>query len=469
MDADHVKIELKNIFNKQRAAFYNSCFPTLTQRINLLNRLQLLLLTHKEAMVEVLSQDFGQRARYETVLEIFSILQEIKYAKRHLKTWMKERKKTVSFWYQFAYAKLMPQPLGVIGIIAAWNGPLNLTLSPLIGALAAGNRAMIKTSETAPMTANLLKKIVSEYFNEDEVAIIIGDSSVSNLFATLPFDHLLFTGSTHVARLILNAASLNLTPVTLELGGKSPVIIAKDVNLELAVKKIILVKLFNAGQVCLAPDYILLPKGQEETFLTISRKIVNTHYPCILQNADYTNIINAWHMERLQAYLDDARAKGAEIIPLANEDKLRSEKKFIPVAILGVKPTMRIMQEEIFGPLLPLISYEHIQNAIDYINARDKPLGLYYFGRNKNEANYVLKNTYSGGATVNDVGLHFCQTNLPFGGVGASGMGHYHGEYGFQTFSKLKPVCYQRRWNFIPLFYPPYGKLIKLLTKIMLR
>lgn len=462
---------LQHLFNQQRLAFYASPAPSLADRLDLLSRLHQLLITHREEFVAVISRDFGHRARYETLFEIFSIVEEIKYAKRHLKQWMKAKKCKVSIWYQFASTKLMPQPLGVIGIIAAWNGPLLLTLSPLIGALAAGNRAMIKASELAPLTGGVLKETLLKYFSEEEVAFITGDSHIGKEFASLPFDHLLFTGSSTVARSVLNTTSQNLTPVTLELGGKSPVIIAKAVNLKSAIKKIIIAKLFNAGQVCLAPDYIFLPQGFEKNFITIAKKMIKTYYPKIISNPDYTNIINAFHMERLQSYLDDAKAKGAEIIPLAEPDetKIRSGNKFMPLALLNAKPNMSIMQQEIFGPFLPIICYENITEVIAYINARPKPLGLYYFGRDKNEIETLLTNTYSGGVSINAIGLHFCQTHLPFGGVGASGMGHYHGEYGFNTFSKLKPIYYQHRLNFLPLFYPPYGKTINFLTKIMLR
>lgn len=462
---------LQHIFDKQRSAFYSAPFPSLTYRLDLLNRLHQLLITHQDEFVAVISRDFGHRARYETLFEIFSILEEIKYAKRHLKQWMKAKKHKVSIWYKFAYAKIMPQPLGVVGIIAAWNGPLILTLAPLIGILAAGNRAMIKTSELAPLTGDVLKETLGKYFSDEEVAFVTGDSHVGKAFASLPFDHLLFTGSSKIARSVLNSTSQHLTPVTLELGGKSPVIIAKDANLKSAVKKIIIAKLFNAGQVCLAPDYIFLPQGFEKEFINIAKKMVKKYYPKIITNPDYTNIINMPHMERLQIYLDDAKANGAEIIPLTEHDEseIRVGNKFMPVALLNTKPNMCIMQEEIFGPFLPIISYENITDVMGYINARPKPLGLYYFGWDKKEIDTLLAKTYSGGVSINAIALHFCQHNLPFGGVGASGMGHYHGEYGFNTFSKLKSIYYQHRLNFLPLFYPPYGRMINFLIKFMLR
>lgn len=469
MSPDISESHLLEIFNKLRTSFFRDSPPSYQKRIEHLKRLHTLLIKNQERLIAALISDFGHRNPHETRFEIFSVLEEIKYAKRHLKRWMKPRKRRVSIWFKFAYTKIIPQPLGVVGIIAPWNGPLALSLSPLVGVLAAGNKAMIKASELVPCTGKLLAELLLEYFADDPVILINGDAEIGKSFANLPFDHLLFTGSAKVARTIMRAASNNLTPVTLELGGKSPVIIGKNVDLENAVERIIFGKLANSGQICLAPDYVLLPKAVKTTFIKLAKKTVKKFYPEIENNPDYTNIINRNHYQRLQSYLEDAKDQGAKIIPLLDGVTISSSNKMAPMLVCNTTQTMQIMQAEIFGPFLPILIYDQIQEAVDYINARPKPLGIYYFGNDQREITNIINHTYSAGVSINSLALYFFQTNLPFGGVGESGMGHYHGEYGFNTFSKLKPIFYQRGFTFTSLLYPPHKKIIDWILRVMVR
>lgn len=411
---------------------------------------------NQQALVEAISADFGNRSADETLLaEIMPSLHGIRYARRHLRGWMKPSRRRVGLAFQPASARVIYQPLGVVGIIVPWNYPLYLAIGPLVGALAAGNRVMLKMSESTPATGALLQRLLAQVFPEDQVAVVLGDVEVGKAFARLPFDHLLFTGATHIGRDVMHAAADNLTPVTLELGGKSPAIVSATVPLADAAERIAFGKTLNAGQTCVAPDYVLVPRARLKGFVDAYREAVQRLYPSLADNPDYTAIINARQLTRLQDYLDDARAKGAQVVPLFTEAQQR---RMPHCLLLEVNEHMRVMHEEIFGPLLPIIPYDELDEALAYVNARPRPLALYYFGYDRPEQQQVLDSTHSGGVCLNDTLLHVAQDDLPFGGIGPSGMGHYHGREGFLTFSKAKSVFAKQRFNAARLVYPPYGK-----------
>jgi acyl-CoA reductase-like NAD-dependent aldehyde dehydrogenase len=350
-----------------------------------------------------------------------------------------------------------------------WNYPLFLAISPLAAALAAGNRVMLKMSEFTPRTGELLAELIARHFTADDVAVVLGDAAVGADFARLPFDHLLFTGSTKVGHDIMRMAADNLTPVTLELGGKSPVIVGPDYPLEKAAERIMVGKLLNAGQTCIAPDYVLLPAGREQEFVDAARTVVARCFPAMATTPDYTSIINERHYQRLQGYVSDAQERGARIEPLSMAAADATQRKLPPLALLDVNDDMRVMQDEIFGPLLPVLPYADLDAAISYVNRHPRPLALYYFGHDGAARDRVLNETVAGGVTVNDTILHIAQEELPFGGVGPSGMGQYHGIEGFRTFSKQKAVFYQSGLNGMALFNPPYGALFERLTKFLIR
>jgi coniferyl-aldehyde dehydrogenase len=425
---------------------------------------------HVEDFVAAIAGDFGQRSAHETrLLEVFPALEGMRHARKHLGGWMKPQRRPVSMWFKPASAQLIPQPLGVVGIIVPWNYPLLLAVSPLAAALAAGNRVMLKMSEFTPRTGQLLAELVARYFSRGEVVVCNGDAGVGAAFAALPFDHLLFTGSTAVGHHIMQAASANLTPVTLELGGKSPVIVGPEYSLERAAERIMVGKLLNAGQTCIAPDYVLVPAGREEAFVAAAQAVTAKLYPNIVGNPDFSSIVNARHFDRLSGLLADAETQGARILPLATGDLEPTQRRLPPQAILGATGSMRIMQEEIFGPLLPVLPYRTLDEALAYINARPRPLALYVFEHDRQRLDQVLQGTIAGGVTVNDTILHIAQEELPFGGVGPSGMGQYHGYEGFRTFSKLKPVFLQSRLNGMALFNPPYGPLFERMVRLLIR
>jgi coniferyl-aldehyde dehydrogenase len=382
---------------------------------------------------------------------------------------MKPQKKSASIWIRPARARIIPQPLGVVGIIVPWNYPLFLAISPLAAALAAGNRVMIKMSEFTPRTGELLAELVAKYFNAEDVSVVLGDASVGADFARLPFDHLLFTGSTKVGHDIMRMAADNLTPVTLELGGKSPAIVGPEYSMAKAAERITVGKLLNAGQTCIAPDYVLVPAGREQDFVDAARGVVAKCFPDMANTPDYTAIVNDRHYQRLQGYVADARERGAQIEPLSTALADDTRRKLPPLALLKVDDNMRVMQDEIFGPLLPILSYKDLDAAIAYVNQHPRPLALYYFGHDGAARDRVLNETVAGGVTINDTILHIAQEELPFGGVGPSGMGHYHGIEGFRTFSKQKAVFYQSWLNGMSLFNPPYGAMFERLTKFLIR
>ncbi len=460
--------QLESLFQRQREAFRANPMPSAAQRIQWLKSLRDLLFTEQDALIAAISQDFSNRAAGETLLaEIMPSLQGIHYANKRIRKWMKPSRRSVGMAFQPASAKVVYQPLGVVGVIVPWNYPLFLAIGPLVGALAAGNRVMIKMSESTPATAQLLQDLLARVFPEDLVAVVQGEAEVGVAFSRQPFDHLLFTGATSIGKHVMRAAAENLTPVTLELGGKSPAIVSADVPLADAAERIAFGKTMNAGQTCVAPDYVLVPEDRVDGFVEAYRQAVKGFYPQLTDNPDYTAIINERQLGRLKGYLSDAEAKGARLVPLFPEAHGR---RLPHTVVLGATDDMKLMQEEIFGPLLPIVPYRAIDDAFAYINDRPRPLALYYFGYGKAEQQRVLHETHSGGVCLNDTLLHVAQDDMPFGGIGPSGMGHYHGHEGFLTFSKAKAVFIKQRFNAARLIYPPYGKAIqKLVFKLFVR
>lgn len=459
---------LHALYASQRSAYDKLPMPDLEQRLQWLEALHEVIASHQQALVEAISADFGNRSADETLLaEVMPSLHGIRHAKRHLARWMKPSRRRVGLAFQPASARVLYQPLGVVGIIVPWNYPLYLAIGPLIGALAAGNRALLKMSESAPATGRLLRDLLGQVFAEHEVAVVLGDVETGKQFTRLPFDHLLFTGSTEVGRQVMQSAAANLTPVTLELGGKSPAIVAADVPLEQAAERIAFGKTLNAGQTCVAPDYVLVPQQRLEAFVEAYRLAVQRFFPQLTDNPDYTSIINERQLLRLEGYLADARARGALLLPLFDEGQGRRLPHHI---LLDLNDDMQVMQDEIFGPLLPVLPYASLDEAIAYVNARPRPLALYFFGYDRAEQQQVLERTHSGGVCLNDTLLHVAQDDLPFGGIGASGMGHYHGHEGFLTFSKAKAVFSKPRFNAARLIYPPYGgRLQRLIRQLFVR
>ncbi|MGA8135192.1 MAG: coniferyl aldehyde dehydrogenase [Pseudomonas gingeri] len=460
--------QLQRQFQAQRQAYAAHPMPPAEQRRQWLDSLSQLLSDERQALIDAISQDFGNRSADETLLgELMPSLHGIQHARRHLKGWMKPSRRRVGLAFQPASAKVVYQPLGVVGVIVPWNYPLFLSVGPLVGALAAGNRVMLKLSESTPATGLLLKELLGRVFPEDQVCVVLGEAEIGMAFSKLPFDHLLFTGATSIGRHVMRAAAENLTPVTLELGGKSPAIVSQDVPLKDAAERIAFGKTLNAGQTCVAPDYVLVPEDRVGAFVEAYRQAVRGFYPTLVDNPDYTSIINDRQLTRLNGYLSDATSKGALLIPLFDQGQGRRMGHSL---LLNVSDEMTLMQDEIFGPLLPIVPYKGLDEAFAYINNRPRPLALYYFGYNKAEQQRVLDETHSGGVCLNDTLLHVPQEDLPFGGIGPSGMGHYHGHEGFLTFSKAKGVLTKQRFNAARLIYPPYGKSIqKLIQKLFVR
>ena len=456
--------ELDRLFALQRAAFARERYPTFAVRRDRLARLKSLVTENEARFAAAVDRDFGDRSEHETRLaELYIVAAEIADAQASLGRWMRSTRVATPLHLLPGRARIERQPLGVAGIISPWNYPVQLALAPALGALAAGNRVLLKPSELTPATSDLLRELVAARFAEDEFAVVLGDAEVGQAFSRLPFDHLFFTGSTAVGTHVARAAAENLTPVTLELGGKSPALFAPDADLALCAPRLMAGKLLNAGQTCIAPDYALVPGNRVDAFVAMVTAAAAKLYPSCASNADYTAIINERHYQRLTALLDDARGKGATIITLnpGNEAPDPASRKLLPTLILGVDDTMAVMREEVFGPLLPIETYATLDDAVAKINGRPHPLAFYYFGRSGKQCGKVLRHTLAGGVTVNDTLWHFAHKNLPFGGVGASGTGAYHGEASFLTFTHCKPVFVQPRFAAAKLLYPPYGKLFE--------
>lgn len=464
---------MRETLDRQRAAFMAELPVPAAVRKDRLKRAAAMIRDHADAFCDALSEDFGHRSRDQTMMtDIAASVGPIRHAIKHLDRWLRPERRPVTFplgllggkgWVEY-------QPKGVVGVIAPWNFPIQLVMAPLANILAAGNRAMVKSSEYTPRTAALFEEVGPQFFAEDELAFFSGGPEVGKAFAELPFDHLLFTGATGIGRHILHAAADNLTPVTLELGGKSPVIVGKGADIRRTTERVALGKMMNAGQICLAPDYMLVPDEQEQAVVDGLKSAVAAMYPTLLANPDYTSIVNDRHHQRLSDWLDDARAKGAtvETVNPAGEDFAASNSRKMPLHIVrNATDDMTVMQEEIFGPILPVRRYSGIDSAIDEVNRRDRPLGLYYFGNDERERRQVLDRTISGGVTINDVIFHIAQEELPFGGIGPSGMGAYHGSDGFRTFSHARAIYRQPRINVAKLagMMPPYGKAARATVK----
>ena len=426
--------------------------------------------------MDAISQDFGHRSPSETLMaEVLPSLLMVGSALDNLKAWMRPEKRGTSLLFWPARNQVHRQPKGVVLIISPWNYPLQLSVGPLAAALAAGNRVIIKPSELTPATSALLKQRLEEGLGADRVTVALGGPEVAEGLCRLPFDHILFTGSTAVGRKVMAAAAQNLVPVTLELGGKSPAIVHADCNLPSAVERIVRGKLLNAGQTCIAPDYALVPRGRVEEFLRLFQETTARFYPRILDNPDYTAIINSRHYERLERLVEDARAKGARIETADPAGELAGAigsprtRKIAPTAIADVTDAMAVTRDEIFGPLLPIIAYDRLEEAVAYVNARPRPLALYYFDSDRSRIRHVLQTTVSGGATINDTVYHFAQEDLPFGGIGASGMGSYHGRDGFNTFSHAKGTFLQSRLTPTSLTTPPYDAWFQRMIRFLIR
>ena len=421
---------------------------------------------NQKKLCDAVNKDFGHRAKEETqVLEIISTIESIQYTLKHLQSWMMIKNAKLPWWFRFGSAKVLHQPVGIVGIIVPWNYPIHLALEPMIAALASGNRVMIKMSSLTPNTSSALEKLLSEVFSMQEVQVVAGGGSVNEEFITLPFDHLFFTGSNEIGKKIFSKLSKNLTPMTLELGGKSPVLIADNFPIDVAVDRIMAGKLVNGGQTCIAPDYVLLQKASSSLFVDFAKSFVKKSYPNISSNVNYTSIINAERFKRLHDLLHDAESHGAQIVPLCEAKDAAEKNKFIPHIVLNVSDKMKLMQEEIFGPILPVLTYENFQEAIEYVRTKPAPLALYIFDENNRRANDIIEKIPSGGVTVNDTMLHAGSPSLPFGGIGQSGMGKYHGKAGFDLFTHYRSVFYQSSINLLGFARPPFGKLIKRFIK----
>ena len=467
MDTPVSTLDLHATLARLRAAHLAQA-PDYAQRMDDLARLRAAYQPRVEEFAQAMSADFGRRSRHESLLsDGMTVLGEIDHLRRHLRGWMRAKRAAADWLFLPARTEIRYQPLGVVGVIAPWNYPVNLALKPLAAAVAAGNHVMLKPSEHTPRTAQLLQDLLAKVFPENRVVTVLGGPDVAAAFAALPFDHLFFTGSTAVGRKVMAAAAPNLTPVTLELGGKSPVIVAPDYPLARAVDRIAAGKFLNAGQTCIAPDYVLLPRASIPDFVAGMKKYISQRYPDLAANADYSSIVNAGQYARLQSYLDQAQAAGAKVIELAPGDP--GQRVLPPTLVLDAREDLALLQEEIFGPILPLVAVESVDAAIDYINARPRPLSLYHFDNDKLRTQRVLERTTAGGVSINDTVLHFAQSDLPFGGVGPSGMGHYHGREGFLAFSKQKPVLYQARWTSMKLMRPPYRGIADFLVKFLTR
>ncbi|GAB4576342.1 MAG: coniferyl aldehyde dehydrogenase [Rhodothalassiaceae bacterium] len=458
----------------QKKAFLEELPVSLATRRDRLSRAIALLVDRKDELVEAMDADFSGRPKLMSLFtDIASSVKALKFARKHVKTWMKPERRRLEFPLSLlgARGQVEYQPKGVVGLISPWNFPVNLTFGPLAGILAAGNRVMIKPSEITPATSDLMARLIGEYFDRNEIATVTGGPEIGQAFSALPFDHLLFTGATSVGRHVMRAAAENLTPVTLELGGKSPVIVSRSADLARMAERVIAGKMMNAGQICLAPDYILAPRDRlsevREALMAAALRL----YPTAVGHDDYAAIVNRRHRDRLLDLLKDARAKGArvtEVTPQSDD----AEGSRMPLHIVeDADETMRVMQDEIFGPILPLLPYDGIDDAIAFINAHDRPLGLYWFGTDRAEMRQILDRTVSGGVTVNDVVWHVAHEDLPFGGIGPSGMGAYHGREGFLTFSHAKSVYRQTGFDLMRLAgaLPPYGDKLRKTLKLQIR
>jgi coniferyl-aldehyde dehydrogenase len=467
--AQHDPQEMAAVFELQKAAFQSASFASYQTRMNNLKKLYKVIDENSETLSEALNKDFGCRSKSESeVAEIIGCLSSIRYLMKNLKSFMKPKKRATSIWFLPAKNQVILQPLGVIGVMAPWNYSLHLTIAPMAAALAAGNTVMAKMSELTPHTCATLKTLLERHFKQDTVAVFGGEVAAAQQFSNLPFNHLLFTGSTAVGKMIAKAAANNLTPVTLELSGKSPVVIGKDYDVTEAAKRIMWGKTFNAGQTCVAPDYVLLPKEKLLEFVRAARAAVNQYYPQGIDHCDYTSVINHQHYLRLNNLLDDAEQQGIEVLPLA--EPIHKDNKVAPTLVLQPNDQCKIYNDELFGPLLPIFTYDNLDHAIEQIKPHSDPLALYVFSQHQDERNYIAQRISAGSVAINDTLLQYIQNDLPFGGVGNSGLGKYHGIEGFQTFSNSQAQFIQRglgKFTSIKLLYPPYTGFSRFMMKLL--
>ena len=473
-----IETQMQAVLEAQRADYLNEGMVSAETRIDRIDRAIDVLIRYQAQLVEALNADFSCRPREVSLLtDVGAGIAPMKHARKHLRKWMKAEKRPTMFPLTLlgARSRVEYQPLGVVGLIAPWNFPVNMVFSPLAQVLAAGNRSMIKPSEFTPATSAVMADMVKEAYNTNEVAIFPGGPEVGQAFSGLAFDHMIFTGATSIARHIMTAAARNLVPVTLELGGKSPVIISRSADIQKTLARIMMGKTLNAGQICLAPDYLLVPEEKLNEVIDAAQQAVSSMYPTLLDNEQYTSMINERHFQRLNGYLAEAEERGQKVIPInpAGEDfsQQQGTHKIPPTLIPEPADDLKVMEEELFGPLLPIRTYQNFEETIDYINSKPRPLAAYYFGEDKQEETAVLKRTTSGGVCVNDVIMHVMQEELPFGGVGPSGMGAYHGYKGFQTFSHAKSIYRQPGVNIAKLggMLPPYGKATESTIKMQLK
>lgn len=468
MTTSEIATEMLVHLEAQKRAHMSEGAPSYSERVKRLDTAIKLLVDHQDEFCDAIAADFGHRSKDQSAFtDLVTSVSALKDAKKHLRKWMAPEKRGIEFPFGLLGAKneVQYQPKGVVGIVAPWNFPVFMVFGPLAGIFGAGNRVMIKPSEFTPKTSALMAELVAKYFDPEVARVFTGEAEVAADFTALPFDHIIFTGSTAIGRHVMAAAAKNLTPVTLELGGKSPTFVGNSADMQKAANRIMHGKVLNAGQICTAPDWLLLPEGKEQEFVAASRTAVSTMFPDGMKhNDDYTSIINQRHYDRLSGLVEDARSKGAEVVEINpnNEDFTQQpHHKMPPHLILNPTDDMKVMQEEIFGPILPIKTYKQTEEAIADINARPRPLALYYFGEDKDEQKQVLNNTTSGGATINDTLFHAAQETLPFGGVGPSGMGSYHGIDGFRTFSHAKGVLRQTGLEVIKMLRPPYGETFR--------
>jgi coniferyl-aldehyde dehydrogenase len=465
-------VDLHSVLSMQRMAFLRDGPPSVEQRRSDLEKLRRAIVDRRDDLAAAIDTDFGHRSRQETIaLELAPLVEGIRYLRHNVARFVRPQRRGVALHFLPGSARVHYQPLGVIGIISPWNYPVGLALMPLATALAAGNRAMVKPSELTPATAELMAQILGDLFPREQVAVVTGDMEVGKAFAALPFDHLLFTGSTSVGRSVMRAASDGLVPVTLELGGKSPAIIEAGSSLDIAARRIAFGKLGNAGQTCIAPDFALVAEQEVEAFVAAYGREVGKLYPDIATNPDYTSIINDHHFARLHGLLDDARAKGARIVEIGagGAGHWTHTRTMLPTLVLDATDEMGVMKEEIFGPILPVVPYHSLEEAVATVNARPRPLALYFLGPDGPGRRLVLERTTSGNVTINDTLLHFGVDDLPFGGVGASGIGAYHGPEGFRAMSHAKGVFTQAGVNGTDLIRPPYGKVFDYVARYFMR
>lgn len=476
--AEYSRSAMQQVLDSQRADWLKEGVVSAAVRNDRLERAVNILTSHSDRLVEAMRSDFGHRSEHQSLFtDIAASIGPLRHAQKHLSRWMRpEKRKAGPFPLNLlgAKARIDYQPLGVVGVISPWNFPVNLTFTPLAGILAAGNRCMIKPSEFTPATSAAMAELIAGAFDPNEIAVITGGPQTGADFTTLAFDHLLFTGATSIAKHVMRAAAENLVPVTLELGGKSPVVVGRSSDIEKTADAIMAGKMMNAGQICLAPDYVFVPEESVDAFVGAAERSVAKMFPTLLDNPDYTSVVNQKHFERLNGYIEEAQNSGAKVVEInpANEDfRQQPHHKIAPTLIVDPDEQLGVMQDEIFGPVMPIKSYKKVEDTIEYVNEHPRPLGLYYFGSDDEEQSAVLDRTTSGGVTVNDVVMHVAQEDLPFGGVGPSGMGSYHGQDGFKRFSHAKAVFTQTKINVAELagLRPPYGEKIMKTIKGQMR